>query len=573
MAGLMEAAATGSVLRRQQFAAIAWLRWRLFVNNFRRKGAKTEMFARFVMVPLIGLLAIGPILAAAGVAWYALAKNHTELIPAVFWGVFALQVIVSLNIAQPGLSFDAELLIRFPLTFARYLTVRLFLGLLSASTVVGTLALLAAAGAATFAKPSVGPIFFAAAVTLALTNMLLLRMIFAWVDRWLSTRRARELFTGMIIVLSIGFQYLNVTFNPGFGGNSVAGRAAKLATLRHVYHTANPVLRLLPPGFAASSVALDLHGRAAAAWLNLLGVVLFALLFLTVFAYRMRQEFGGENLSEAGARTQGLQKAGAAAHTIVRTSSPSASLDSARARWAVSPPIAACLTKEWIYLRRNTAQFYAVLGPLAMVLLFSSRMSRISHPAYIFPAAMVYSLLGICALSYNVFGLDATGIQFYFLAPVRFRSIVVAKNLFGFFFLALDAVLVYCVILFISARPTLLMTLTTLAWVVFAALLNATVGNLRSITTPKKMDPGKLSRRQASQMSALLAVALTLLAAAAGFGLLLLGGWMNRPWLPAACLVLLAAAAAAVYLFGLDRVDQLALRCRETMLEELTKTA
>lgn len=590
MAGLGLNPGAARISARSQFSAVAWLRWRLFVNSFRRKGTTSELLARVVMVPVLAVIVIGPIVAGGGAAWYAISHNRTHLLSPIFWAIFAFQVVISINIAQPGLSFEPEQLVRFPLSFPRYLLIRLVLGLLSTSTVIGSLALIAAAGGATFARPALGPVLFAAALALALTNMLFIRMIFAWVDRWLSTRRAREIFTGLIILFSVGIQYLNVTFNPGFSGSSGIKRAAKEAVVKHIYYSATPFLRLFPPGYAAAAVGDQVGGHSLLAALNVVGILVFAAFFLAVFAWRMRLEFAGENLSEVAANQSAPSLPTARVSASLVASYPPARLapDSAakygrpieaaplfpsRSLLGVSPAIAACLLKEWIYLRRNTAQFYAVLTPLAMVLLFASRMGRFSHTGYTFPAAAAYSVLGLCALSYNLFGLDATGIQFYFLAPVDFRSIIVAKNLFGFFFLGLDVVLVYVAIFFISGRPPLLITAITLAWLVFAALINATVGNIRSITTPKKMDPGKISRKQASQMSALLAVGLMLLAAAAGIALIFLGRSLRRDWLPLPAFLVLAAIAVGFYLIGLTRVDHLMARHRESMLEELTKTS
>ena len=170
----------------QQFAAVAWLRWRLFVNGFRRKGGKGELVARIVVFPVAALFVIGPVVGASFGAYAAVSNGHLEYLTGIFWGIFLLQIIVSINISPPGLSFDPESLIRYPLSFPRYLTIRLFLGLLSASTVVGTFALIAAAAGTTVARPDLWLSAFGAAVALALCNMLFIRMLFAWIDRWLS---------------------------------------------------------------------------------------------------------------------------------------------------------------------------------------------------------------------------------------------------------------------------------------------------------------------------------------------------------------------------------------------------
>ena len=188
-----------------------------------------------------------------------------------------------------------------------------------------------------------------------------------------------------------------------------------------------------------------------------------------------------------------------------------------------------------------------------------------------FPAGAAYALLGIAALAYNLFGADAGGVQFYFLAPVEMRTVVLAKNLFGFGLAALQVVLLYAVLLFTSGAPPLPITLGTVCWVVFAALVNAAIGNVRSITSPKKMDPGRVARKQASPLSALISVGTMLGAALLGAGLLALAGVLGEPWLPVPILLACAVGAAIWYAAGLSRLDGLAWSHRETFVEELSK--
>ena len=44
----------------QQFAAIAYLRWRLFANSFRRKGGAGELVARLIVYPIGFGFLVGP---------------------------------------------------------------------------------------------------------------------------------------------------------------------------------------------------------------------------------------------------------------------------------------------------------------------------------------------------------------------------------------------------------------------------------------------------------------------------------------------------------------------------------
>ena len=554
----------------QQFRAIAFLRWKLFVHAFRRKGGKGELAAMIFVYPFAAIFLLGPIVGSGFGAYFAIRNHHPEALVVIFWLLFALQVVVSVNIAPPALPFEPSSLIRFPLSFVRYLAVRVVLGLLAVSTLAGTLGLLSAAIGVSVARPVLAPLAFAAALSLALTNMLFVRMIFAWVDRWLSTRRARELFMGVFFVTMLGVQYLNVTFNNVGGHASRVEQAAKVERVSHAWHTAAPVLQWLPPGLAARAITVP--GIAADAAF-LAGVLAFGGLFLAVFASRMHKEFLGENLSEGSVRNAAKQAPPRVGNAALHAQTVVLQHASSSARWpGLSPLMSALLRKEVIYLRRNVSQFYGVLAPLAMVFIFAGRLGRLASTGMVFPAAVLYAFLGLGALSYNALGLDGAGFQGYLLAPIRMRSVFLAKNLFGFAICLLQLALVYTVVVFIAGAPPLVITFATVAWILFATLLNVTLGNVRSITTPKRTDPNKITRKQASQLSALMSLGLLLGLAAFGWGMLWLGRLLHLPWLPVAVFLALAAGAFALYLAGLDRVDALVYQHREILIEELTKT-
>ncbi len=562
----------------QQFRAVAYLRWCLFRNGFRRKGGAGELVARIIVYPISAIFILFPVAGAFAIS-YTVAKDHNfaYFVP-IFTVIFFLQLLVSINISQPGLSFDPESLIRFPVSFTRFLTIRLFLGLLSASTIVGTCCLLASAIAVSIAMPSLAIVAFLAALLLALANMLFIRMVFAWVDRWLSTRRARELFTILIFTFSIAFQYLNVTFNNVGHHSSRAAQAAKFAAAARFYHYAQPFFLALPPGLAGASIIHASRGNQALAAADVLGVLLAAALCLGVFAWRMQREYRGENLSEAAARSSpaALQPSATLRPpnvgnglTVAETHSslPSSPFASS------SSVILACLHKEWLYIRRNPTQFYGLVAPLAMVFILSGRLGSLSRTGLVFPIAAAYSILGVAVMAYNVLGLDGSGVQFYFLAPVPLRSVMLGKNLFGFAINIVQVALLYIVLAFTSGVPGFWITLSTLAWLVGAVLLNTAIGNMRSISAPKKMDPARMSRKQTSQLSALIALALTAVLGALGAGLIYIARTIGLPWLPVPILLAFAAGAFALYIAGLHRVDALALTHRETLVEELSKVS
>jgi len=556
---------------RAQFSALAQLRWCIFRNAFRRKGGAGELAARIIFFPILGLVAFFPILGCGFGAFYLVSSNHLALLPALTWGIFLLWQLVSINIAQPGLSFDINTIIRFPLSFPRYLTARLFFGLLSAANVIGTLALVAADIGIGVARPSLLPWATLLLATYALANIVFTRMVFAWVDRWLSTRRARELFTAFILFASLGFQYLNVTLNPGLQNGHHHRTSSHLPLLLKLFHGIKPVAVLLPPGLTASSIASFSQGRFLLAIASLLGLIAFGSLFFSIYAWRMKREFRGENLSELTKQPPPPKTISVASATHPVLAQPTAIL-APTSTFGLSPTIAACLQKEFIYLRRNTNQLYGFVAPIFMVFLFASRMSvsgRFGN--LLFPAAVAYSILGVSILSYNCLGMDGSGIQLYFLAPTRLRDVFLAKNLIGFLLSLIEFVLIFAVITFIAHPPSPVIALATLCWLVFAALTNGAVGNLRSLMSPKKIDLSKISRKQTSQLSALIALGMVAGCFAIGFGVVVLTSHLHRPWLMIPIFLALAVSGLIFYIQVLDRLDAIALNHREDLSEELCK--
>ena len=569
MAGLTEPQAWTAAQSRAQFAALAHLRWHLFRNSFRRKGSVGELVSRILFLPIIGVIAFGPIVGCGIGAYYIVSSGHPDLLPLITWGVFLLWQLVSINIAQPGLSFDINIILRFPLSFPRYLAARLVFGLLGASNVIGTLALVAADIGIAIAKPSLFLWCTLLLAIYALTNIVFTRMIFAWIDRWLSTRRAREVLTGFILFGSLGIQYVNVTFNPGMQGGRHHHHAAHLPFLFKFLHQLRPLATIFPPGLTAASIIGFNQGHGLVAIAALIGLLAFGSLFFAIYAWRMRREFEGEYLSELNSSKPPVPAQHPATPPL--QSAIAANTPGART-FGLSPAIAACLHKEFLYLRRNTNQLFGFITPVFMVFLFAGRMGASGRFGdYVFSVAVAYSILGVSILSYNCLGVDGTGVQLYFIAPLRLRDVFVAKNSVGFLLNLIEFVLVFIVICIVAHRPSLVVSLAILCWLLFATFTNGAVGNLRSITAPKKVDLAKVGRKQISQFSSLIALGIVVACVAIGYIVVFLAATLNRPWLMIPIFFLLAVIAFAVYLHVLNRLGPMALTHREELAEELCK--
>ena len=553
---------------RAQFAALAQLRWCIFRNAFRRKGGAGELAARLVFIPLLGIFAFGPIVGAGYGTYLLTSDDRLVALPILTWAIFALWMLVLLNVSPPGLSFDINTIIRFPLSFPRYLTARLFFGLLSAANVIGTLALIAACIGIAIAKPSLAPwgtLLFAA---FALANIFFTRMMLAWVERWLLTRRTREIFTAVFLFATLGFQYINLNFNPGLQGRHHHA-PNHLPLFRSIFHHIQPIAALLPPGLTASSIVSYRQGHILAAFASLVGLIAFGALFFTVYAWRMHREFNGENLSEVTqppppSSLKSVRPAAIPGPVSIATRKTSA--------FGLNSTVIACLQKEFIYLRRNINQLYGFIAPLFMVFLFAGRVSSTGRfGEFVFPVAVAYSVLGVSVLSYNALGMDGPGVQFYFLSPTRLRDVFLAKNITGFLLTFFELVLIFAVIAFVAHPPSLVITLSTVFWLLFATFINGAVGNLRSLMSPKKIDLLRASRRQASQLSVLIALGILAASVGIGYGTIWLASVLGRPWLMVPVLLALALIAFVVYLQVLNRLDAIALDHRENLAEELCK--
>jgi ABC-2 type transport system permease protein len=573
---------------RSQYAAVAWLRWRIFANSFRRKGGTGELIARILVWPILAGMAFGPTILAAFASWWFAANGHLDRIAWIFWADFILCQLLNIQLGQPGTTFDPTQLIRFPLALRSYTAVRLFFGVLSPANIIGALIAFAIALGVTVAIPGLWFASLIAALVFAATNILFSRMVFTWVDRWLSTRRAREVFTAIIFTGSLGFQYLNVTYNPAYNHHkTITDPGAKLSTVATFYHRADPILHLLPPGLISSSLTAAHSGQPIAYLGYVLGCALFALFFLAIFTLRMKTEFRGESLSDvANAVPKSTKKSVAKIPITSNLAAIATAAELAPHSHFIAPAsatgttsahtsiLAGMLGKEILFLRRNTGLFYAIIAPIVFVFLFAGKLaSRSSGTTWIFPLAVAYSLLGITSMAYNSLGLEAAGIQFYFLAPVRFRDILFAKNLLNFALAFLEIIVVFAVLTYSAGAPPLQTVTFTILWAGATILVSTAIGNRRSLSSPKLITLGRASRQQASGLSALISMGTFLLSAALAGALLVAATFLHYDSVLIPLFAVLFAAALWFYLVSLSSLDQFALDHREHLFEELCKKA
>jgi ABC-2 type transport system permease protein len=557
---------------------VAWLRWRIFVNSiFRRRpagarhavGLALAILLRLILWPFLALAAIGPIAGSGFFAWIAIAEHHPQSLLPLFAGITLLWQFVSINglsIAATASSFDPSSLARFPLRFGRYLVLRTLIGLLTPSTIVGCLALLAAAVGIGVAKPELALPAVVVLAVYALMNIFLTRMIGAWMERWLANRRFREFFGVLMALIAVGVQFLNFQRAPTRGPGGASSR------MFNFLHSSGPYLHWLPPGFAANAILRYAHPVAALT--QFAGLLASTALFAAVFAIRLHKQFLGEYLSESVSR-------GVRARSVARGREPSqqtgamaknAPLEPTRAGFP--PIVAACLRKEWLTFRGNAAQLFGMLTPLIFIVILN-RSVFAQHSTYFLPGAIAYALFGVLAGLYNVFGADGLGVQIYLLAPIRLRDVIVAKNLMSLAMIVSQAGLAWVVASVLARNPIPLSTqVSTVLWTVFVIAANLAVGTVRSIQAPRKFVPGQAQQRRGTptnRTSGLLVFLVLFGSVILQIPVTLLCRTFHEPWLAAWIFGPLAATAVLAYAVLLRNAEPLILAHRDVFAEELYK--
>jgi hypothetical protein len=115
-----------------QLAAVAWMRWRMFANGFRKKSSSSgqvvglvlTMLLRLIVWPVMALWMIGPALGAGFFAWQLVSSHHPNRLGPMLALVFVIWQFLGINglsIAATTANFDPSSLVRFPLPFGRYL--------------------------------------------------------------------------------------------------------------------------------------------------------------------------------------------------------------------------------------------------------------------------------------------------------------------------------------------------------------------------------------------------------------------------------------------------------------------
>jgi ABC-2 type transport system permease protein len=568
-----------SSLARAQYWALTRLRWQVFVNGLRfRKGA-LELGARTLGYLIYGCTGLG-LCAGMSLAAYLLVSNDQwRYLPILYWVVFFIWQSVPVMMASFQEQFDLGILLRFPVNFGSYFLLYTVFGLVDVSTILGGLCCLGIWIGTALARPGMVLWTTLALGVFAVFNILLVRAIFAWIDRWLAQRKTREILTAVFLVLALSMQLLNPALHrfPGIHPSRAdqMQRVDQFNKMQAQYgpwvKTANAVQKWMPPGLAETSLRRAAQEQPGGALASLAVLGIFTLAVGSVLGARLRAEYRGENLGHAPRRNEKARKRS----REVATATSSVRIPGAEWSRAGTGPILAVMGKDFRTITRSIPQLYVLGAPLLMVFIFGSVFRSNGGGGHTFPMAlpicMAYSMLGFTQLFSNNLGAEGAGIQIMFLSPTPIHTVLLAKNLFHAMVFGLDVLLAGILVSLRVGLPSGAVLAGTIGWVLFALPVNLTVGNIFSLTMPYRVNLGRLSRQRGSQANALLTMLVQLGVVCVGAAVFGICWYFDSLWLTAPIFLVLAGAAVFAWLRMLRNADGMANRRRDVLIQTLVK--
>ena len=255
----------------QQLIAVLELRWRIFANSLRTVRGRLELASRIFIGVIFVVGGLGGAVALGGAAWFLTSEGNVEWLGTLLWPVFLFWQLFPVLATAFTENIDSSSLLRFPLSYWSYFLIRLAYGSLDPATTVASLWLLGITVGLGVARPKLLPFTVVVLLTFAMVNLLLARMIFAWLERWLAQRRTREILGVVFFLFILGAQFIGPLI-------TLYGHTSKPETTmlgQEVFNAQRP----LPPGLAAAALADIVQGQPWASLISLLLLGLYGLGF------------------------------------------------------------------------------------------------------------------------------------------------------------------------------------------------------------------------------------------------------------------------------------------------------
>lgn len=536
---------------REQLRAIAVLRWQLSLNSLRSVRGRLNLVSRGIAGLLVIGAGIGGGIGIGATAWGITAEHKQLWLAVPFWLISIFWQLFPVMASAFTQNVDTSALLRFPMSYRTYFLVRLAYGVLDIATALGACWSLGLFIGICVADIGLLPWAFVAVGGMVIFNLLLARMIFVWIEHWLSLRRSREVISLVFVLLLVCFQL----------AGPVLGRYSHLPAMQrfHVLARFIPLERALPPGLAADVVENAGQGGISAALLSILALASYTGAVLVPLHLRLRKQYAGETVSTGEGGVSSSKQAVAM-----------------RRGWKLplaSGPVSAIFEKELHYFLRSGPMLFTMIMPIVMIIiLWGGRKGFLNQQSgFLFPIGAAYCLLVMNNILYNSFGGDGGGIQFFLVSPISFRKIMAAKNLAQLVVLAAELLVLWLGVSFIYRKPNLNSLELTFAWYLLAAPLNFSAGNLLSVYSPKRIDYSTFGRQRASESAIFVSVAVQLTGMGLGALAIFIGYHYANLWIATLILLALGVPSLIVYFVLLARIDRIAMSRRETLTTELCR--
>jgi ABC-2 type transport system permease protein len=313
-----------------------------------------------------------------------------------------------------------------------------------------------------------------------------------------------------------------------------------------------PLVHYSPPGLLYA-------GLKGALFPAVLGLLLQAAVFGLLLLPLLRRKYLGEVTAETAAPRAAVQV------------QPGWQLP------GLPPLLSAMLEKEVRYLLGQSqaalgflmVPFMAVMAALGtQVQKFLATIFRVNSDS-LYPGLAGFLVLTCSSWAYNSFCFEGHGFDRWVLAPVRFRQVILAKNLMLGALILGNFVLITAV-LSLSPGLAAARVATVSAIVVFAMIVTISTGNFFAVWSPSGVDYEGMRSRKVSELGVLGAV-LSQFVILALLALIFyaVARW-ELDWLPQmGLLLLLDAGALAFYLFSLDYTARYATAKHDVMASRL----
>jgi ABC-2 type transport system permease protein len=537
----------------EQVRLVAGVRWHILKNGLRKKHNLWDLIGMIWVCFSGAAIVLGLAFAFYAGSYEFMVKGRPGGLALLYWGIFVWWQAFPIFVAGFGSNFEFSTLLRFPLSLRAFYLLGLGYGLsdfAAISSICWILCMIAGAGTANY---SVVPAMILVSLLFALINLTLERLVGSWMEKVLAKRRTRELFIGLFILSMISLNFIN----------PVLQRWGRGATPR--FFQIIPYLNWLPGSLAANAVKAAVGANPRGYSLAMAGLAVWAVAASAFLWRRFAALYAGELISESAAP--------AATKRRVRKQH-----DVAERPGLLSPQVAAMVLKEFRYLTRNGFAFLTLVIPPVMVMFFTLQFGPGSvlkqhalKPAAFFPGIMAYLILILLSPSYNSFAYEGKGIQTYFMAPVRFRDVLLGKNLFLVGLVSLELTLCLLLLIWRVGWPGTSMFMGTIMGGAFAVLGQLAIANWSSLSFPKKMEIGKMKGQRNSGVAVWTAFGVQIVVMGVCALVLFAGRWTGNPWLPTIAFAGLTAAALAGYTASLKSMNGLAEQKKELLIETLTR--